>query len=119
MGLLSARRCLLRAREEKEAGTGQSRGPREKLFPSTVPCPERSGNYEEHSRNPSLVGPISNLLLPRAGWNPSTPNGPEAMSAIDRRAGCTPSPSRVTDETDAEAGVLADRWPFQAVVRMR
>lgn len=63
---------------------------------------ERSGDCEERSQYLCLVGLISNLLLPCTVWNPSAPNGPEAISAIDRWPGCSPSPSRVMDEVSAE-----------------
>lgn len=67
-----------------------------------MPRPERSGNCEERSQNLCLVGLISNLLLPCTGWNPSAPNGPEAISAMDCWPGCSPSPSWVMDEVGAE-----------------
>ena len=67
-----------------------------------MPRPERSGNCEERSQNLCLVGLLSNLLLPCTGWNPSAPNGLEAISAMDCRQGCSPRPSRVMDEVGAE-----------------
>ena len=62
---------------------------------------EHSGNCEERPQYLCLVG-LSNLLLPRTVWNPSTPNGPGAISTIDHWPGCSPSPSRVMDEVGAE-----------------
>lgn len=63
------------------------RGPRE-VFLSTLPCPECSGNSQEQAQNLGLVGLQSTLLLPQSGWNPSAPNGPEAISTIDCWPGC-------------------------------
>lgn len=66
------------------------REPREDVFLSTIPCPEHSRNSQERSQNLCLAGLISTVLLPCIGWNPSVPNGPEAISTIDRWPGCSP-----------------------------